>query len=277
MALLTINDLLSGRSEIQELRNRATMLSTLYENWLMKSDQGEHTREPGIHASEITGCERRITYSILGTERKSSTDNIWKKRFKMGHAVHALLQTDFGRMAVDSGFAISFQDEIPISPTRQAVAAKWNIYSHCDGVFILRDSWDGAPVLRIGLEIKTASPTEFDKLMQPKPEHIEQVTTYMACLDIPLMWVLYWNKGSQLMTGTDTPNFLVPFDPAVWSTLEARFERVHTAAALNTLPPQEEGVRCEFCAFSWTCKPAYLTKKTRKQNGQTYHTRWEQR
>lgn len=279
MPLLTISDLLAGGPDVEHLLGRASMLSTMYENWLGTADGGESSRAPGIHASEISGCERRVVYSILGEKRSGgNVDATWRKRFKIGHAVHAMLQSDFAKMAVDSGFAITFQEELSVAPWLQPIAAKWDIYSHCDGLFTVRETWQGPALLRVALEIKTASPAEYEKLNKPKPEHIEQAHVYMACLDVPMTWLLYWNKGNQNYTGTDAPNFLVKFDPKLWAELETRFERVHVAAATGQLPEREEGVRCEFCAFAHVCQPTYLRKiAARASRGQAFHTRWEHR
>jgi len=273
MPLNTISDLFGPST--QEQMGRIVGLSSTYDDWLER-DQGDgHTRAPGIHASEVSGCERKIVYSILGTKRtQGHISAIWRKRFAMGHAVHQMLQRNFHQMARESNGLLTFQDEIVISPRTSQMAAKWEIYSSCDGVFGFKDTADGLTVAQLGLEIKTMNPSEFEKLQKPKPEHIEQAHVYMACLDIPIMWFLYWDKGHQNTTGTNNPNFLVKFNPKVWTELEARFDRVHTLAALNQLPERQESLICEFCAFADTCQP---TQWKRTHRSTTPHTKWSQR
>jgi CRISPR/Cas system-associated exonuclease Cas4 (RecB family) len=262
MPLLTIDDMLGGNPvEVADLLKQASSLSQQFDEYLRGSSRGEEHRAPGIHASEVTGCERRIVYSLLDYPRSGgSTDNVWRKRFMMGTAVHEMLQKEMHKWAVRTGHVITFEDEIAISPRLQQMAVKWNIYSHCDGRFTVRNTWDGPAIYRSLLEIKTMSPAEFKDLKAPKEEHIGQAHVYMACLDVPMIWLLYWNKGNQNTTGTDNPNFLIKFNPRKWKELEARFERVHQAAALERLPDREESIRCEFCAFSQHCQPSILDK-----------------
>jgi hypothetical protein len=279
MPLATINDLLtSAPDEVEGLIKKASALCDVYETHLAEDAGDAHLRVPGIHASEVSGCGRRIVYSLIGMERRELlTAPVWRRRFRIGHAVHEMFQRDFKRMARAMGISgvqdwhISFEEEVPIAPRFQAMAHEWSIYSHCDGVFTIRERWDGPVVLRVLLEIKTKSPAQYELLMKkahPELDHVEQAHVYMACLDVPMTWFLYYNKGNQNYTGTDIPGFLIRFDPLLWATLEERFRRAHDAAAAavplagqlleSNLPPREESVKCDFCAFSWTCKPARL-------------------
>lgn len=272
MPLLTIPDLLSqSEDDVAKLIEQASRLSTQYEAYVEEDAGDGHTRHPGIHASEVSGCQRKIVYSLNSEGRQEQSKNVWKRRFKVGHAIHDMFQRDFEKMAKKSNFAITFQSEVPIAPTLQIKAAEWQIYSHCDGVFTIRETWDGPAIARVILEIKTASPDEFDKLKGPKPEHIEQAHVYMSCLDIPLTWFLYYNKGNQNYTPSTNTSFLIRYNPEKWTELEKRFEQVHTHVHLKTLPDRTESIVCEFCPFSWTCKPKYLE---RKQGVHATHSRW---
>lgn len=274
MALLTINDLLANRPEDAQYVELARRLGETYEEFLEEEEGDSHERPPGIHASEISGCPRRAVYTLTGTEKREKNAThmsmrIWKRRFKIGHKVHDMFQTDFERMAKKSGFhkilgkdyKISFVKEFRIDPTKgMYYAAKWDIYSHCDGIFVISDA-AGNELIRVALEIKTMSPDEFEKTNKPKPEHIEQAHVYMACIDVPFAWFLYYNKGNQNYTDSSNPSFFITFDKAKWEELEARFEMFHTHAALKTLPPREEGIVCEFCPYAYTCQPTYLARK----------------
>jgi CRISPR/Cas system-associated exonuclease Cas4 (RecB family) len=262
MPLLTIDDLLNGeKSEVETLIAQAAGISPLYERFVAE-DQGDgHERAPGIHASEVSGCQRRLVYSILGEKKQEKIANVWKRRFKIGHAIHAMFQRDFHRMAGREDFRIEFEDEVKINPSVGLYnASKWDIHSSCDGVFVVKDL-ENNPLIRVVLEIKSESPDGYEKLKKPKPDHIEQAHVYMACLDVPLTWFLYYNKGNQNYTGSDNPSFFIRYDPAVWARLEQRFEAAHIAAVTKKLPNREEGVLCEFCPYSWTCQPPYLARK----------------
>lgn len=261
MPLLTIKDLLEGDpKEVNELIERASTLSDIYEAGL-DADQGDgHLRLPGIHASEVSGCQRRLVYTMRGEPKTGHVAAVWKRRFKVGHALHDMFQSEFEKLMRRSNFCITFEREISISPGRQRLADRWNIHSSTDGVFTIRDRWDGPSLARVILEIKTESPDGFEKLKAPKPDHVEQAHVYMACLDVPLTWFLYFNKGNQNYTPSTNPSFFIRYQPDIWEKLESRFDKAHTHVALNTLPDRQESVLCEFCAYSGGCKPKYLER-----------------
>lgn len=272
MALLTIDDLLNGpKGEVDSLIAKVAGLSETYDAWLAEEKGNAHLRAPGIHGSEVSGCARKVVYSLLNEKKVEKVGLTWKRRFKIGHAVHDMFQKDFHRMTGRSDYHISFQDEVPVAPDLQPNAAKWQIYSHADGVFTIREKWDGPPIARVVLEIKTEAPDGYEKLKAPKPEHLEQAHVYMACLDVPLVWFLYYNKGNQNYTPTTNPSFFRRYDPSIWATLEERFEKFHIAASLGQLPDRQESIICEFCPYSWTCNPACLNRAgTQRQP----HSRW---
>lgn len=273
MPLLTIDDLMNGDpAEVLELTTMATGISQMYEKFIDEEPKDGNKRSPGIHASEISGCERKVVYSLLKTERRDEAAPVWRKRFKIGHAIHEMFQRDFNRMAKREDMNIDFVEEATIAPDRgQYYASKWDIYSHCDGIFTIKDARSGVPIVRVALEIKSSAPDDYEKMKAPKPEHIEQAHVYMACLDVPLVWFLYYNKGNQNYTGSDNPSFFVKFDPKVWAGLEERFERFHTSAALGVLPDRQESIVCEFCPFVWTCGPKTVV---RRKGFHVPHPRW---
>jgi len=260
MPLVKINDLNGPKEEVEDFVDRATMISQQYDDFLEMDEGDGHLRAPGIHASEISDCERRMVYNVLGTTHKSKIRKTWRQRFEVGKALHAMLQRDFLRMAMNSRGLITFDYEVPIGPQYQKIAKELNIHSSCDGVFTFRDDPFGPAVLRVGLEIKTESPDGYDKLNSPRAKHIEQAHVYMKALDLPLLWFLYFNKGNQNNTSSMAP-FLIRFNPELWAVLETRCRRVLSAVQRNELPERQEGLHCEFCPFSHVCQPAYLNKK----------------
>jgi len=262
MQLVTIDDLLNGDpAEVDTLVAKASGISEVYKKYFAEDPGDTKERKPGIHASEISGCLRRLVYSINGTEREEKSAPDWKRRFKVGHAIHDMFQKDFRRMAKMSKATIEFEDEVRIYPcAEQPLAAKWDIQSSTDGLFAVREEPGGPVIYRCLLEIKTESPAGYEELKGVKLDHKEQGHVYMACLNVPLIWFLYYNKGNQNFTPSTNPSFFMRFDPKVWQGLEERFEKAHILAATGELPPREEGIKCEFCAFSHECKPAYLNK-----------------
>jgi len=262
MPLLSINDLLApdALTRIEE----AKTLHTLYNEHLADLEDKGHVRLPGIHASEISKCYRQAVYTMRGEPKvfdtKEDTEGkaYWRKVLDHGTWLHDMIQTHFHSMAANSNQRITFQDEARLDPNIQPMAAKWNIYSSSDGIFTFHErnqaTWNFDPTLRVGLEIKSSKSSEFNKLREPKPEHIEQVHVYMAVLDLPLFWVLYFDKDNQNITPA-TPPWLVRFDHKIWGKLENRFASWHQNLADGTLPDPMPGSHCGFCGYKTVCNP----------------------
>jgi hypothetical protein len=278
MRLLTTADLNQPTEVLQPLIERAQSLSRIYFDFVEKDPGGheykvqigrEDKRSGGIHASELSGCFRKIVYSVNGTERKvnqggRARDTNMLLRFRLGHAVHALLQNDFERMADKTNGYLTFTPEAKIHPDMSEVAEELDIHSSTDGIFTFHErgqsGWE--PILRVGLEIKTASDKSYSDLKKPYDENIDQTMLYMACLDVPLMWMLYYNKSNSNLTTPYDP-WLLKFDQKRWDRLMMRSVKAHHLATIGQLPLKEEGMECRWCPFSWECQPDYIKNKTR--------------
>lgn len=270
MPLLTIADLNQPQQYIAQYIEMAGQLSQMYFDHIARDQDetysyrvdvyGGKTRAPGIHASEISKCMKLLVYSILGVERKIDVETVdvnMLMRFRIGTAVHAMIQNDWHRIAAKSGGRLHFQDEVKIHPDMGGAALLWNMHSSCDGIITFVDE-QNQPILRVGLEIKTESDGQFEKLRQPRDDHKEQTTLYMAALDLPLMWVLYYNKSNSNIT-TSFPPYLYQFDRKLWEQqLEMRFTKAQHYASLQQLPQGNEGQQCSWCPFSHHCKPSIL-------------------
>jgi len=270
MPLLTIADLSQPPEVVTPYIQRARTLSGMYLQHLATSQTDTHkydvsiwggsTRSKGIHASEISKCMRQIVYCIMGTERRPPVQEAnvnMLMRFSLGTAVHSLLQHDFHRLAEKSGGQLRFKDEIRIGPKLGGPAQLWNIRSSADGIFTFMGP-DGQPELRVGLEIKTMSPDDYADLKSPQNDHMEQATVYMATLDLPLLWFLYYNKGNSNFTESSPP-WLIQFDAARWNNdLEIRFARCTHMAQIGELPDRTEGFYCKWCHFAHTCSPTSI-------------------
>lgn len=227
-------------------------LSAEYTKYL--EEEVRERRVPGVHASEIASCVRSSTYTLLGMEPKVSIQANTKERFQMGHAVHDMVQTAYEKMAQKSMGKFTFQREVRVDET--PYAQEHFVSSSCDGVFTIFDK--GSPVARIGLEIKTESPDNFDKLTAPRPKHLVQAHLYMKCLDLPYMWFLYINKGNQRRTPMTAP-WLVQFDPQLWEQVEQRIQVVLKSAEEGKLPDKESGFHCSWCPYAYVCSPFNTT------------------
>lgn len=269
--LLTIADLakLDSEEAIAPFLEIAQGLHRIYFDYVLNSQNdtykykveliGSKERAKGIHASEVSNCMRQLVYGIMGTERRpdpSTSDTNMLMRFKLGTAVHAMIQNDWHRIAKKTP-DIRFQDEVRIHPGLGGAAEEWDIHSSCDGIITFLKG--RKPYLRVGLEIKTESQGGYDGLKAPRPKHIEQTIVYMKTLDVPLMWVLYYNKSNSNITPA-IPPYLYKFDDKLWSEdLEFRFVSAIHKASLNQLPDKTEGIYCKWCPFTYDCKPGRLS------------------
>lgn len=265
MPLVTLNDL--GGPDEEFYSKEAEKLYGMFRDYVSQDQGNVHARAPGIHASEISGCQRKMVYSIRGQDKKVEGEDFKMKMvFKMGHMAHDIIQKELGKMANATQGRVTFAKEYPIDPFSNDVARTWQIYSSCDGVFTFWDRdkhgmW--VPVLRVCIEIKTMSPSEFEELTKPKPDHIEQAHLYMACLDIPITWFIYVNKSNLNMT-LSGGRFMVKFNPKLWKSLEERFEAAHNHVQAGTLPDRDDGMWCDWCPYSHACNPPWLEKKFKK-------------
>ena len=250
MSLLTIAD--GEREENWEEHGHLFRgFSDAYERFMDERD--DHVRPAGVHASEITGCLRSAAYTMTATEKKGIIGRIWRKKFEHGHWVHAGIQAAMHEM--DGKFdSYQFEDEVRINPDNNAVAADWNIFSSCDGVITFFKN--GNPIARMGLEIKTESAAQFEKLTEPRDYHLDQVHVYMACLDLPATWLMYYNKGNENITPSAGP-FLVKYTPMIWSRVVDRIVELNALIEAGKLPPRKEGIWCEWCKYAWTCRPSW--------------------
>lgn len=266
--LLTIDDL--AQPGWQDALPSAAWLGDLYEEFKKHDTQrrhiefdigGDEERAYGIHASEICGCLRKVVYSLTREEQRNSpehSDTNMRRRMQQGSAVHGLVQSDFDRMCWLTDGRVEFQHEVRIAPELYPLAQQYEIHSSTDGIFTLFANHE--PFLRVGLEIKTMSDKEYEKLRKPLDYHLEQAHVYMKLLNVPLMWFFYYNKSNSNWTAPKVP-FLVAFDHRIWDKLEHRMQQAHALARAHTLPERQEGMPCRWCSYSWKCLPTILQRK----------------
>jgi hypothetical protein len=274
MGLLSIADLNQPPEVLDYYIRRAQTLSDIYLRHIALDQNESYTylvkifgaseRSKGIHASEISKCQRQLVYCIRGEKRQPPEDNAdvnMLLRFRLGTALHVVLQNDWMRIAAKSNGTLLFKDEVAINPKMGGIAQLWNIFSSCDGVITLCDQQHN-PEVRVGLEIKTCSGDSFEKLRGPQNDHMEQTLVYMATLDLPLMWILYYNKSNSNFTPPHSP-WLYKFDQSKWSNdLEIRFAKCTHMAEIGELPERTEGIHCRWCSFARLCDPMTLKARS---------------
>lgn len=215
-------------------------------------------RHAGIHASEISKCYRQAVYTMRGEPKSPRTGSkneraYWRKVLEHGHAIHSMLQHQFAKLG--ERVEVDFEEETPLAPDLQELAKKWNIHSSCDGIFTFyKKTWKKKVLLRLGLEIKSASAQNFRALTAPPIDHVEQAHVYMAVLDLPAVWFVYFNKDTQSHTPSKPP-WIVEFNETLWHKLEDRFAMFHEHVNAGTIPDAMPGSQCKFCPYVPSCKP----------------------
>lgn len=222
----------------------------LYEEGLLRRQAEEPVRLPGVHASEISKCLRMVRFSLNGASkvppRKLPKVDL-KKRFAIGHAVHELVQAAYAK---GCGRSVRFEPEVELADT--PLGRELNLRSKTDGVITHLDS-SGQPFIRIGLEIKTDTNEAWQKRVMPDEDHLDQVTVYMAALDLPLMYISYVNKSSGECTPFKAP-FAYVFDEARWKSIRARIERASSEENPFNLPAASKSSACMTCSYRHHCK-----------------------
>lgn len=233
------------------LEQAAQDLTKIYDTFLDNYPDDSHEREAGVHATELNTCLRQVVYTLFRTQKVAHVDRMWRKKFQVGHAIHDMLQRHFHMMVTNSNGRLLFDDEVRVQDT--PLGRELCLTSSCDGIFTFCDD-QLDPFLRVAVELKSKSAEEYKKLRGPEKKHIQQAHLYMAALDVPLAWLLYWDKGTEHYTPSLQP-YLIRFDPLVWAGLA---DRAHTAldfAHNNQLPDQEVGLHCQWCPYAYTCNP----------------------
>lgn len=200
----------------------------------------------------LMGCGRMLYYRYIGLEPRDKIPPRLRRIFDTGHHVHAQLQ---GYLSILSSRldCETFVDEAPCNMKNSKVADQYEIESTTDGIWTL-----SAPEheLRFGLEIKSMKDELFKKLNGAESYHIMQCMVYMACLDLPFMVVLYYNKNDSSLA-----EYVLHFDDKMWKAVTDKINHVRECAVDEEEPEREIGFHCRTCRYSYVCNPPKPEKK----------------
>jgi len=223
----------------------------LYDKGLREQEASKPARLPGVHASEVASCVRKVRFTLNGASKVGppSLKNVdLKKRFALGHAIHDMVQSAL-KVGAKTG-NISFEEEVELADT--SLGKELNLRSKADGVFTFHND-EGAPIARIGLEIKTEDHDAWKKITEPKEEHLDQATVYMAALDLPLMYFAYVSKSSGEWTPFKVP-FTYVFEHGRWDKLRQRILQANAETNPYSLPGAAKSGTCMACSYRHLCR-----------------------
>lgn len=199
------------------------------------------------------GCGRQLWYRYIGEEAHDKTPPRMRRIFDTGTKVHEQLQGYLSIIAKRTNGAEVFVKEAGFNEKNSSVASSYDIESTTDGIWTI-DVPDLN--LRFGLEIKSMKDDLFKKLNGPESYHVVQCHVYMACLDIPIMVVLYYNKNDSSMA-----EFAVVFNDEIWKAIADKINYVRKCAVDEEEPEREVGFHCKTCRYEHVCKPPKPEKR----------------
>lgn len=215
------------------------------------SDLGNKTGS-SLCGKYTIGCARLLYYRYVGEEPRDKIPPRLRRIFDTGHKVHEQLQ-GYLRTIAEKLDAEAFVDEAEFNEKNSPVASSYDIESTTDGIWTIT-----VPdlELRYGLEIKSMKDELFKKLNGPERYHVVQCMVYMACLDLPFMVALYYNKNDSSMA-----EFVVEFDDNIWNAIADKINYVRRCAVDEEEPEREVGFHCRTCRYKYICKPPKPEKR----------------
>ena len=266
--LLTIADLKGSPKRLLRLCSVADMIESFLEDMNVEPmhlhtefDLGSaHRRTNIFHASMIgsksgkslcgnypIGCGRELYYSLIGADAEGAWEPRMRRILDTGTAVHSQLQIYLEEIAARSDGAFTFVPEVDVDPDKNDLADMMDISGHTDGDSYAKEDEDE---VRFLLEIKTINDAGYKKTSGPHPEHLMQGTIYQACLDVPVIVFLYYNKNDSSIA-----EYVHTFDSSRWEAIEAKLNVVREHAVAEDPPPRELSFQCQRCRYKKTCKP----------------------
>jgi hypothetical protein len=217
-------------------------------------------RQGVFHPSTVGMCGRRNVYDFIRTPAIPTIDPDDFEVFNMGHAVHALIQgklAEVGQTLKPKKIGYEFEAEVPCPKETDVLYQTFSIAGTTDGILkIWADTWRQHGIL----EVKSIKDANFEKLREPKEDHVLQAHIYAYRFDCPVMWIWYFNKDT-----SRRKVYPLVYQQRYLDRALERFEGWLAHAHAGTLPDREESYwACPRCEYRDTCKPAVLAKIRQK-------------
>jgi CRISPR/Cas system-associated exonuclease Cas4 (RecB family) len=247
---------------IMNIEEQVFDLEGAYVDWVESEPRDD--RQGHFHPSAVGGCARRNVYEYIRTPRQFMDKPEDMEIFRIGHAVHHLVQTilsDLSRVLTPRGIEYTFQPEIPYDPETDLLYNDLGVGGTCDGLLTLhhkRLGWKQRGVV----EIKTIKNEKFNQLREPKEDHQMQANLYAFRFDAPIIWYWYYNKDNSKRRVFKTK----ASDKHLTKAL-ARFTEQRAHVDAGTLPEREESFwMCPRCEYGHVCKPSALSNIKMRQD-----------
>lgn len=188
----------------------------------------------------VVGCGRMLFYRFLGFAPYSKFTPQERFRLDAGTALHGIVQRNLKLIMGDN-----YKPEQLVDGTTSKIAGELHISSTTDAIYNPGPCW-------CVQEIKSISASGFAGLINPKPEHLTQIQTYMGCLG--LEWGTLMYVGFE--AGLPVKEFVIHFDEDHFAAIVKKIQVVVEAASGPQLisPPREGGnYICNRCKYAELC------------------------
>jgi len=251
----------ADRFLITDTETQVFDLENTYVEWVESQPQDD--RRGHFHPSAVGMCGRRNVYEYIGTPRVQAAKADDMEIFRIGHAVHHLVQTilgDLDRVLAPQGIEYTFRPEVPFDPETDTLYQDLGIGGTTDGLLELyhaKEGWTQRGVV----EIKTIKDEHFNSLRAPKPDHLMQANLYAFRYNMPILWFWYYNKNNSRRKVFRR----AASDESLNAALD-RFIVQRGHADAGTLPDREESFyMCPRCEYGHICKPDTLERVRSQQ------------
>jgi hypothetical protein len=236
--------------------NAKEFLNDFFE-WL-ETGYEDKDRAPGLHASGLSQvCARRLALEAQTPPAAKVEAAAGRLTYDIGHAMHYWAQNHhfgpWGRLIGD-WFCVACQKVVAANAPMPKRCPECDLHrrdsivfkepfvvdhtlkycGHSDGIVL-----DKTGTRRRVFEFKSISPSQYDKLREPKMAHVIQAHAYMKPLGLDEALIVYLNKGSQgewakgpkgwTVGRPKMRAFLVSFDTKLWASMVERIAAYHKA------------------------------------------------
>lgn len=188
-------------------------------------------------------CLRQLYFEKMYTDKQEHSITT-KRTFKVGHAVHSMVQAWIEDMSKLEGFPkTAYGAEVKVRNK------ELNVSGSVDDIV----RFPADPELDVPVEIKTINSRLFSTLSAPKPEHVDQVNMYLTLKDLDFGIILYIEK--------DYPHGMKEFivNKSDMTRVFDRWDQVTEAMLLNdpsNLPREfkDGSTECKRCPSAFRCR-----------------------
>lgn len=226
-----------------------------------------------IKPSSFYKCTRQIWYKLLGFKQSSRNDPKSVRILEVGTKLHEWIQENILMNMQDYGLTLLEDSDIPAYKDEDFNIEKehnapdmelkfksfqytetYPISAMVDGVF----NFSSRDML---FEFKTINSRGFEKLFEPREDHLKQGVVYSICTGINNIMFLYICKDTQkfkayLHQYTD--------DQKQWAIEKVR--EIEDKLLKLELPEKEESYLCRYCNYSKICQKEYCGKEFKKND-----------